>query len=177
MAVVGGLIFQSNNSFDLKYGCKNAPSSVTLRYVTLAIGLSGMRLKYNHDQRREYLVLTDHVGMEWMNMFQGDKDFYSAAYWDLLTGLWRVAQPMRKTDALNLMQGIKSAHTAGKYLETALARGIVVERDNPNDARSKLVELSADMRHKLDGFFDAAVSRLRATSRRVDVLGPSPEEP
>jgi len=136
-----------------------------------------MRLKYNHDQRREYLVLTDQVGAKWMDMFQGDKDFYSAAYWDLLTGLWRAVEPMRKTDALNLMHGIKSAHTAGKYLEAALARRIVVERDNPQDARSKLVELSADMRHKLDGFFDAAVGQLRATGRRVDVLGPSPEEP
>jgi len=146
-------------------------------FTLLAIGLSRMRLKYNHDQRREYLVLTDHVGMKWMEIFEGDKDFYSAAYWDLLTGLWRAAQPLRKTDALNLMRGIKSAHTAGKYLETALARGIVVERDNPTDARSKLVELSADMRQKLDGFFDYAVGQLRATSRRVDVLGPSPEEP
>jgi len=136
-----------------------------------------MRLKYNHDQRREYLVLTDQVGSRWMEMFQGDKDFYSAAYWDLLTGLWRAAEPMRKTDALGLMQGIKSAHTAGKYLETALARGIVIERDNPTDARSKLVALSREMRQKLDGFFDAAVSQLRATGRRVDVLGPSPDEP
>ena len=70
--------------------------------------------------------------------------------------------------------GDRGARTEAARTEVA---GIVVERDNPNDARSKLVELSADMRHKLDGFFDAAVSRLRATSRRVDVLGPSPEEP
>jgi hypothetical protein len=136
-----------------------------------------MRLKYNHDQRREYLVLTDHVGMKWMETFEGDTDFYSAAFWDLLTGLWRAVEPVRKTDALATMKGIKSAHTAGKYLEAALKRGFVIERDNPKDARSKLVELSPDMRRKLDGFFDTAVSQLRATGRRVDMLGPSPEEP
>lgn len=136
-----------------------------------------MPLKYNDDQRREYLVLTDRVGTKWMEMFAGDTEFYSAAYWNLLSGLWRAGGPVRKTDALGMMKGIKSAHTAGKYLATALRRGFVVERDNPADARSKLVDLSADMRRKLDGFFDAAVGQLRATNRRIDVLGPSPEEP
>lgn len=136
-----------------------------------------MRLKYNDDQRREYLVLTDHIGAKWMETFEGETEFYSAAFWDLLTGLWRATEPVRKTDALGMMTGIKSAHTAGKYLETALKRGFVVERDNPRDARSKLVALSPDMRRKLDAFFDAAVSQLRATGRRINVLGPSPEEP
>ncbi len=135
-----------------------------------------MALKYNHDQRREYLVLTDHVGMKWMETFEGESEFYSAAYWDLFTGLWRAVEPVRKTDALATMKGIKSAHTAGKYLDTALQRGFVVERDNPRDARSKLVELSPEMRRRLDAFFDAAVGQLRATGRRVDMLGPSPEE-
>ena len=136
-----------------------------------------MTLKYNDSQRREYMVLTDHVGGKWMELFAGDTEFYSAAYWNLLSGLWRAGSPVRKTDALGMMKGIKSAHTAGKYVATALERGFIVERNNPADARSTLVDLSADMRRKLDAFFDDAVGHLRATSRRVDVLGPSPEEP
>ena len=59
----------------------------------------------------------------------------AAAYWDLLTGLWRTDGPRRKTDALGLMKGIKSVHTAGKYLDTAIEQGIIVETDNPQDAR------------------------------------------
>ena len=114
--------------------------------------------QYNDAQRREYLNLTDRVGMNWMEVFEGDQDFYSAAYWDLLTGIWRAGEPIRKTEALGLMKGIKSVHTAGKYLETAITRGIVVETDNPQDARSKLVQLSAEMRKRLDGFFDSVVS-------------------
>lgn len=136
-----------------------------------------MALKYNHDQRREYLVLTDHVGAKWLETFAGETEFYSASFWDLFTGLWRAVEPVRKTDALGMMKGIKSAHTAGKYLETALTRGFVLERDNPRDARSKLVELSPDLRRKLDGFFDSCVSQVRATDRRIAVLGPTPEEP
>ena len=136
-----------------------------------------MKLKYNDAQRREYMALSDHVGGKWLELFAGDTDFYHTAYWNLLSGLWRAGGPVRKTDALAMMKGIKSAHTAGKYLATALDRGLIVERDNPADARSKLVDLSADMRRRLDGFFDAAVGQLRAVSRNIDVLGPSPEEP
>ena len=44
-------------------------------------------LKFNDDQRREYLNLTDQVGMKWLEVFEGDTEFYSAAYRDLLTGL------------------------------------------------------------------------------------------
>ena len=87
--------------------------------------------KYNDAQRREYLNLTDRVGMNWLQVFEGDQDFYSAAYWDLFAGIWRAGEPLRKTEALGLMKGIKSIHTAGKYLETAITRGMVVETDNP----------------------------------------------
>ncbi len=93
-----------------------------------------------------------------------------------MAGLWRTDGPQRKTDALDLMKGIKSVHTAGKYLDTAIKRGIIVETDNPQDARSKLVALSADMRGRLDGFFDAAVGVLHRTSQEVEALGPVPKD-
>ena len=41
------------------------------------------------------------------------------------------------------MNSVKSAHTAGKYLETAINRGLIEEQNNPSDARSKLVGLSS----------------------------------
>ena len=75
------------------------------------------------------------------------------------------------------MKAILSAHTAGKYVEEALKQGFIVEHENPEDARSKLVELSPDMRIRLDNFFDNAVGFVRQTNRKIDVLGPSPEEP
>ena len=128
-------------------------------------------LKYNDDQRREYLHLTEQVGRKWIEVFEGDTDFYSAAYWDLLSGLWRAGGPMRKTDALELMNGIKSVHTGGKYLETTLRRGMILETDNPQDARSKLVALSPDMKGKLDAFFDNAVDVLRRSGQQVEALG------
>jgi hypothetical protein len=122
-----------------------------------------MTATYNDAQRREYLLMIDRVGGAWLRVFGDDTEFYSANYWDLLTGLWRAAEPVRKTDALGFLTAVKSAHTAGKYLERAIERGFVVETDNPEDARSRLVALSVDMRARLDGFFDAAVDEIAVT--------------
>ena len=106
---------------------------------TIAAGTSslGRELKYNADQRREYLLMIDRVGGQWLDVFQGNTDFYSAIYWDLLTQLWRRPGPVRKTDALKYMTAIKSAHTAGKYLQETIDQGLVVEMDNPEDDESR----------------------------------------
>lgn len=133
-----------------------------------------MSLKYNADQRAEYLFMTDRIGIRWLEVFQGDTEFYSAAYWDLLTGLWRIQDPVRKTEALNFMKAIRSPHTAGKYMDVAIKRGLIVETDNPEDARSKLVGLASHMRTQLDGFFDTAVGELRQANQNLIEKGPLP---
>lgn len=136
-----------------------------------------MDLKYNDSQRKEYFKNTQRIGRLWLRVFEGDEEFYSSAYWDLLTNIWMKGEPVRKTDALRFMTNIKSAHTAGKYVETAIAKGILIEEDNPGDARSKLLRLSPQMYARLDQFFDGCVSQLRDCVRRIATLGPTPEEP
>ncbi|GJL78751.1 MAG: hypothetical protein NPINA01_17400 [Nitrospinaceae bacterium] len=130
-----------------------------------------MKLKYTAEQRKEYLNMIDHVGQNWLQVFRGDPEFYSASYWDLLTRVWKSDRPVRKTDALKFMIGIKSAQTAGKYLETAIEHDFIREEENPKDARSKLVSLSPDMRERLDAFFDLAVGEVRAAHRTIEELG------
>lgn len=134
-------------------------------------------MKYNRQQHKEYLNMTAQIGLEWVSVFEGNTEFYSAVYWDLLAKTWKCDGPVRKTDALKFMTAIKSPHTAGKYVETAIRQGILVETDNPDDARSKLLTLSPEMRQKLDAFFDRAVSELRRSNRTMDELGPSPQDP
>ena len=129
-----------------------------------------MTAGYTDAQRREYLLMIDRVGAAWLGVFGDDTEFYSANYWDLLTRLWRAGEPARKTDALGFLTAVKSAHTAGKYMERAIERGFVVETDNPEDARSRLVALSADMRARLDGFFDAAVDEIGTTHANLAKL-------
>lgn len=127
-----------------------------------------MPLTYTDDQRRIYLEFTDRIGMKWVDVFEGDTDFYNAAYWDLLTHLWRNPEPIRKTDAGRAITGVKSPLTAGKYIDTALERGMIVEKDNPEDARSKLLTLSPPMRSQLDTFFDDAVHELRNAAKGLE---------
>lgn len=129
-------------------------------------------LKYTEDQRREYLNMIDRVGRNWLEVFDGDSDFYSAAFWDLLTGIWKQGGEARKTDATRLMLGIKSAQTASKYLETAIERRLLLEKENPKDARSRLVALTAEMKSKLDLFFDKAVTELKVASEQVKAKEP-----
>lgn len=117
--------------------------------------------------RRAYLDLMGRVTEHWLAIFEGDTDLYSTAYWDLLTALWLAGRPMRKTDALAAIKGVKSAHTAGKYVDAAIHRGLVIETENPADARSKLLRLTPAMHRRLDRFFDQALDEVRATAARV----------
>ncbi len=127
-----------------------------------------MDLQYNESQRKEYLNMIDRIGLEWLEVFKGDTEFYQAAYWDLFTRLWKSSVPERKTDALKFMVGIKSAQTAGKYIETAIKKKLIVEKVNPADARSRLLELSPQMKERLDLFFDQAVGNLKTSNRIIE---------
>ena len=127
-----------------------------------------MDLQYNVNQRKEYLNMIDRIGAEWLGVFQGDAEFYQAAYWDLFTRLWKSGIPERKTDALKFMVGIKSAQTAGKYIETAIKKKLIIEKDNPEDARSRLLELSPQMKERLDLLFDRAVDHLRKSNSIIE---------
>ena len=131
-------------------------------------GKVDMDLQYNESQRKEYLNMIDRIGEEWVEVFKGDTDFYQAAYWDLFTRLWKSGIAERKTDALKFMVGIKSAQTAGKYIETAIKKKLIVETDNPKDARSRLLELSPQMKERLDLFFDKAVGNLKHSNRIIE---------
>jgi hypothetical protein len=136
-----------------------------------------VELKYNSTQRKEYLNTMDRVAVHWLEVFHGNDLFYDAQYWDLFTKIWRSDKPVTKTEALDCMTGIKSAHTAGKYLATAIREGLLVDEPNPEDRRSRFISLSPEMKERLDVFFDRAISELRKANRLIDIQGPSPAEP
>ncbi len=133
-----------------------------------------MGLKYNDQQRREYLNMEDRIGQKWLEIFHEDTEFYSASYWDLFSMAWRYDQPVRKTDALKFMKRVKSAQTAGKFLQNAIQHGFFLEEDNPKDSRSKLLCLSPAMKEGLDEFFDFAVSEVGNANNSICALGPCP---
>ena len=85
----------------------------------------------------------------------------------MFTGIWKLGGEARKTDAARLMIGVKSAQTASKYVETAIEKRLLLEKENPKDARSRLVVLTAEMRSRLDRFFDRAVEAMLSAAERV----------
>jgi len=127
-----------------------------------------MPLEFSKAQHHLYLDFLGDIGQRWLQVFEGNTEFYSAAYWDLLKEIWRNEEPVRKTDALGFMTNVKSPHTAGKYIDATISYGFVIERENPEDARSKLLELSPDMRAKLDEFFDQVIKELLVTARKIE---------
>ena len=129
--------------------------------------IGSMELKYSCDQRREYINFTRKMGAKWVEVFQGNTEFYSADFWDLLTEMWYINKPVMVSDALRSMKSIKSPFTARKYLQKVIEKGIVLETKNPEDERSTLVELSAEFRADLDQFFDTVLCDLSQTVQSV----------
>lgn len=107
------------------------------------------------------------VKNDWLNMFDGNAEFYSTYYWELFTEMWFHNKPVMVSDALRYMQSIKSPFTARKYLQKAIEGGLVIERKNPSDERSVLVELTSDLRKKMDVFFDKAICKLLETAETL----------
>jgi hypothetical protein len=130
-----------------------------------------MSLPYNDEQRQAYLAMTDNVLQHWLRVFDHNTDFYSAVYWDLFTRIWRADRPVRRMDALRFMVSVKSAATAGKYINEAIRQKFLHEYPNPQDARSKLLELSADFRARLETYFDNAVSEVREANQGITQKG------
>lgn len=135
-----------------------------------------MSQDFSRDQKLRYLDMTLRFGEAWIEVFQGDTDFYSAAFWDLFTNLWRADKPVRKTDAMGYMKGVKSAHTAGKYVDTAIEKSLLEESDNPEDARSKLIALTPDMRGRLDDYMNKAANEVLLASDEIKSSGPVPSD-
>lgn len=119
-----------------------------------------MTLKYTSDQHKNYLAATRKIGTDWVEVFQGNSEFYSTDYWDLFTEMWFVGKPIMVSDALKFMKAIKSPYTARKYLQKVIDEKLVIETKNPNDDRSTLVSLSPDMKSRLDNFFDITVENM-----------------
>jgi hypothetical protein len=122
---------------------------------------------FSHDQHREYLSLLDRLRDTWLEVFEGNSDFYQAHYWDLLAMMWWHEEPVRKTDALTFMTSVKSPLTAAKYIDVAIAEGFIEEMVNPKDARSRLLSLSPPMRTRMDGVLDGALGQLLETARHI----------
>lgn len=100
------------------------------------------------------------VGLNWQETFR-EGDYCASNYFDLFTEIWlRQGEPVYKTDCYRFMPGI-STQTAKKYLQQAIARGYLLENDNPQDKRSKLITMSPELKAIMERSYDLTAHELR----------------
>tara|TARA_R110000868_G_scaffold408138_2_gene690440 strand:+ start:15067 stop:15615 length:549 start_codon:yes stop_codon:yes gene_type:complete len=122
---------------------------------------------YTREQHMECLRLLDRIRDAWVRFLDADARSSAAVYWDLLSYLWAEGGSARKTEARRSMKSLKSAHTAGKYVKAAIHKGMLEERENPKDARSRLLVLAPQTKMRMDAFLDWAVDELRHSSDAI----------
>jgi len=114
----------------------------------------------SNEDRRVFAQALKQVGLHWQRVLHDD-EFHSPNYFDLFTGIWlKAGEAVCKTDCYRFMSGV-STQTAKKYVERAVARGHLLECDNPQDGRSKLIALSPDLKVQLEETFDLTAQQLR----------------
>ncbi|MES1990903.1 MAG: MarR family transcriptional regulator [Pseudomonadota bacterium] len=112
-----------------------------------------------HRNRHQFVQALNSMDGAWVRFLE-DKDILDINYSDLYTGLWSAEEPLRKQEALLLMRHL-SLQTAKKYLDNAIAKGLLVELADPSDGRAKLIALSPDLKRRLEDFFDHAIELFR----------------
>lgn len=116
------------------------------------------------DDRRIFAQTFKRVGLTWQSAF-GDQELYALDYFDLFTEVWlRGDQPVIRTDCYRYLSGVSRA-TAKKYVERAIARGYLLEQDNPRDKRSKLISLAPQVKALLERNYDHAAAEFRKALR------------
>lgn len=113
---------------------------------------------YSNRRRSAFVMALTDMDHFWGEVF-GDEVFYDLNYSDLFTRLWLYRDTrFRKTELYGFMPKV-SHRTAVKYVQLAIERGLLVERPDPDDGRSKRISMSPDLRRRIERFLDYALQR------------------
>ena len=118
-------------------------------------------------RRRDFIDLLNDTDQYWVEVM-GDRLFHDLNYYDLFTRMWLrlnnsrgspgcTVEAFRKSELYQLMPNV-SQRTAIKYIQIAIDQGLLIERMDPGDLRSRRVTMSADLKRRIELFLDYSIS-------------------
>jgi hypothetical protein len=117
--------------------------------------MAGVKIQ-SHKKRRQFVHLITSVDHYWGEVFE-DNLFYDLNYSDLFTRMWLESEePFRKTDLYQFMPKV-SQRTAAKYIQIAIDRGLLLERPDTEDRRSKRITIADDLKIRIERFLDYSI--------------------
>jgi len=123
--------------------------------------------RYPDTRRRDFIDLINDTDQYWVEVM-GDRLFHDLNYYDLFTRMWLrlnndrdspggTVEAFRKSELYQLMPNV-SQRTAIKYIQIAIDQGLLIERMDPGDLRSRRVTMSADLKRRIELFLDYSIS-------------------
>ena len=123
--------------------------------------------KQSSARRRQFVQLLADLDQYWIEVL-GNRLFHDLNYYDLFTQMWlRIndseGDTFRKSELYILMPHV-SQRTAIKYIQTAIDHGLLIERMDLQDQRSRQITMSAALKQKIELFLDHSISMLQEAS-------------
>lgn len=88
------------------------------------------------------------------------EEFYQLHFSDLFTKMWQGGKPVARSTAYLYMAHL-SEQTAKKYVNQAIQAGLLMEIPNPDDGRSRLIQMSPALQLRLERWMDISVKAFR----------------
>jgi len=114
---------------------------------------------YSNERRRSFVLALQEIDRFWGEVVGGET-YYDLHYSDLFTRMWLHGDgEFKKTELYAFMPRV-SHRTAVKYVQRAIAEGLLIETSGNHDRRTKQISLSAELSQRIERFLDHGVATL-----------------
>jgi len=120
-----------------------------------------MPRRHSTARRTSFVLALHEIDRFWGQVLQ-EEAYYDLNYSDLFTRMWLARdKALKKTHLYTFMPRV-SHRTAVKYVQRAIASGLLTEKPDPGDSRSKRVALSEELSRNIEAYIDHALTTFEA---------------